>query len=915
MGIEPGLQLLHYRLTEKIGQGGMGVVWKAIDTTLDRAVAIKILPDSLAEDPERLARFAREAKLLASLNHPNVAAVYGMHQALRSEPPSGAGGINFLAMEFVDGEDLSTALKRGPLPVEHALGYAEQIAAALEEAHEKGVVHRDLKPANMRITPEGKLKVLDFGLAKAFAADSVSSETERSLSPTITSAGTRAGLILGTAAYMAPEQARGGAVDKRADIWAFGVVVYEMLTGRSLFKAETVSDTLAGVLKTEIDFSRLPESTPAAIRRLLRRCLERNPRNRLHDIADARIVIDEQLSGKLEESSSPKTAGGPSFPAARPTALVAVAGLLVALGAAGGWIARRPAPSAAPSTTRLSIRLTPEMPYKVSSIPGCSIAISRDGARVAYVAAFGSRDQLVVRALDEILPRAVATLDTVRQPFFSPDGKWIGYFESDSLQKVSLEGGRPVTLVADLSNAAWVRGSWSDDGRIVYDTWNTGLRVVSSDGGEARVLTQPEDEWNLGPDVIPGTTTVLFFTQSAAGFRIEAIGLDGSGRRTVLDDASQPRFLASGHLLFQRNGGLFVAPFDAKDAKVTGPAMPLALETMVDDERTATPVPQLAVATTGTLVYAPKQPSARSGSELVWVDRQGKSVPLASVPFPYPSFDLSPDGGQLSLAVRDGSRARLALFDLARQTLTPLRDEKLDIPTAAVFSADGQEIYFARYGTHRGEILAQRLEGGEPRLLGRLEATWIAPYSASRDGHWLVGTLYDPKSQSDIWILDLTAGDPGHAARIVAAKGEQLAPALSPDGRWLAYGTDETGKYEIYLQRFPGGESKVRVSSGGGEMARWSPDGRELYFLSSEGEAVMALAVKTEPKLELGAPLKLFDGSFWSDTGTGPSFELSADGRKFALIKKREDPNRSVELIVVQNWFTELGKLFQPGSR
>ncbi len=902
-----GSRLGPYEVTAKLGEGGMGEVYRATDSNLRREVAIKVLPAAFTSDPERLARFEREAQLLAQLQHPNIASIYGLEVS---------GGTRALVMELVEGPTLADRLQPGALPLEESLAIARQIAEALEAANEKGIVHRDLKPQNIKASIEGKVKVLDFGLAKAMdpIAGTVASAADMARAPTLTSAGTQVGMILGTAAYMAPEQAKGIAVDKRADIWAFGVVLYEMLCGYSLFDGDTVSDTLAAVLRAEIDFSTLPASTPPAIRRLLRRCLERNPKNRLHDIADARIVIDEVLSGRSVESATPASGVRPSSTARR-AALVAGVGLLAALGAAGGWLARRPAPADALSTTRLSIQLPPELPYKVSSIPGCSIAISRDGARVAYVAAFKSGEQLVVRALGEILPRAVATVDVVRQPFFSPDGKWVGYFDRNSLQKISPEGGRSVTLVAELSNAAWVRGSWSDDGRIVYDTWNAGLRVVSADGGEVRVLTQPEEEWHLGPEVIPGTATVLFFTQSAANFRIEAIGLDGTGRRTVLDDASQPRFLASGHLLFQRSGGLFVAPFDAKNAKVTGPAMPLALETMVDDERTATPIPQLAVATNGTLVYAPKQPSAKAGSELVWVDRQGKSAPLATVPFPYPSFDLSPEGDQLTLAVRDGSRARLALFDLARQTLTPLRDEQLDIPTAAVFSADGQEVYFARYGTHRGEILAQRLEGGEPRLLGRLEATWIAPYSVSRDGHWLVGTLYDPKSQSDVWLLDLTSGDPERATRIVAAKGEQLAPALSPDGRWLAYGTDETGKHEIYLQRFPGGESKVRVSSGGGELARWSPDGRELYFLSGNGAAVMAVAVKTEPKLELGAPFKLFDGSFWSDTGTGPSFEPSADGRKFALIKKLEDPNRSVELIVVQNWFTELRALFSSSSR
>jgi len=903
-----GSTLAHYRITAKLGEGGMGEVYRATDTKLDREVAIKVLPAAFVEDAERLARFEREAKLLAQLHHPNIAHIYGIEAT---------GDAHALVMELVEGPTLAERLESGSLPFEESLSLARQVAEALEEAHEKGIVHRDLKPQNIKASVEGKVKVLDFGLAKAMDPTAAASGAPSQLaaSPTLTLGATVQGVILGTAAYMAPEQAKGLAVDRRADVWAFGVVLYEMLTGVSPFVGDSVPDTLARVLQRDVDFAALPDTTTPAIRTLLRRCLERNPKNRLHDIADARLVIDDQLAGRLGETVAPAATVGSAGSRSSRAALLAAAVAIAGLGTAAGWLARRPAPPAQASLSRLSIRLPPETPYLVQSIPGCSIAISRDGALVAYVAASGLREQLFVRALDEIVPRAIGTADLARQPFFSPDGTWIAYFGSNGLQKVSVDGGRPVTLVAELANAAWVRGAWSDDGRIVFDTWNAGLRVVSADGGEVRVLTQPEEEWHLGPEVIPGTTTVLFFTQSAAGFRIEAIGLDGGDRRMVLEDASQPRYLASGHLLFQRNGGLFVAPFDAASAKVTGPAMPLALETMVDDERTATPTPQLAVSSNGTLVYAPRQPSARAASEIVWADRQGNTEPLATVPYPNPSFDLSPDGRQLALAVRDGGRARLAIFDLARRTLNPVREEQPDIPTAPLFSADGSEIFFARYGTHRGEILAQKLEGGEPRPLGRLEGTWIAPYSVSGDGRWVLGSLYDPESQSDLWFLDLEAGDPGAAARVLAEPGDQIAPALSPDGRWLAFTSWDNGIGDVYLERFPGGESRVRVTSSGGDMPRWSPDGRELLYLDPVGTAVFAVAVRTDPKLELGAPRKLFPGAFWTDTGTGPVFEVANDGERFVLLLRHEDPKRSAELIVVQNWFAEVSKLSRPGAR
>jgi len=905
-----GKRLGPYEITAKLGEGGMGEVYRATDTQLERQVAIKVLPSEFTADRDRLARFEREAKLLAQLHHPSIASIFGIAES---------DGVRALIMELVEGPTLAERLESGALPVDESLSIARQIAEALEEAHEKGIIHRDLKPQNIKASVAGKVKVLDFGLAKAMdpagTASGAPSASQLAASPTLTLGATVQGVILGTAAYMAPEQAKGFIVDKRADVWSFGVVLYEMLTGISPFVGDSVPDTLARVLQREIDFDSLPASTPTAIRQLLRRCLERNPKNRLHDIADARIVLDDQLAGRLVEvvarEASPESPGS----RARGSALLVGAAVVAALGVAVGWLAHRPAPLARAPVSRLSIPMPPEHSYRVQSIPGRSLAISRDGELVAYVAAFGESDRLFVRALGELSPRRIATADEARQPFFSPDGKWIGYFRGNELQKVSVDGGRPVTLVADLPGAAWLRGAWSDDGQIVYDTWNAGLRVVPAEGGAVRVLTQPEEEWNLGPEVIPGSTTVLFSTVSVAGFKIEAIGLDGSGRRTVLENASQPQILGSGHLLFERDGGLLVVAFDASSAKVTGPAMPLALEPMVDDERVATPVPQIAVSANGTLVYAPRQPSARAASELVSIDRQGTSEPLATVPYPSPTFDLSPDGRQLALAVRDGTRARLAIFDLARRTLTPLRDEQLDIPTAPVFSATGKEIYFARYGTHRGDILAQKLEGGEPRHLGRFEGTWIAPYSISRDGRWLVGTLFDPKTQSDIWSLDLEASDPEHAARTFAVPGDQIGPTLSPDGRWIAYETWDDGGTDVYVQRFPGGESKVRVSSGGGRSPRWSPDGRELFYLDGAGAAVLSVTVKTDPKLELGAPRKLFGGAFALDSGTGSEFEVSRDGKRFAMLLRHEDPKRASELVVVQNWFTEVSDLFRHDAR
>jgi serine/threonine-protein kinase len=880
----------------------MGEVYRARDSKLRREVAIKVLPEAVAEDAERLARFQREAEVLAALNHPHIAAIYGLEES---------DGVPALVLELVEGETLAERIAAGPIPVEEALGIARQIADALEAAHEKGIVHRDLKPANVKLTPGGKIKVLDFGLAKALTGDSSSPDVTSS--PTLTARSTQAGMIIGTAAYMSPEQARGKSVDKRADVWAFGALVYEMLTGRRAFEGDTVSDTLAAVLKTDPNWEALPAETPATVRKALRRCLERDRDRRLHDIADARIEMEEGSTAGVESMEGRVAARRPNAWTAALVGLAAGAALAAAilLGL------RRPLPPAARLQSRLSVRLPPGAPYRVDSYPGDSIAISRDGSRIAYSSPMLEGSQtLHIRRLDDLEVRPLAgTEGTAQQPFLSPDGEWIGYFARDSLRKVSARGGSPVTLVHDLPNAPWLRGSWSDDGRIVYDTWNAGLRIVAAEGGATRVLTQPDSEWNLGPEVLPGSDTVLYFAQTATSFRIESVSLDGKNRKTILENASHPRCLASGHLLFVRDGGLMLAPFDAGALRVTGPAVPVPLNVMMDHPNVGAPLPQLAVSREGTLVYAPSRRAGARQSTLVWVDRAGKSEEIATVPFAWPHFDLSRDDGRLALSGRDGGLVRIEIFDLARKTLTPLREERLDYPAMPVWSPDGSRIFFSRFGTHESALLTQSVDGGAPQSLLTLPGTWMAPRTFSRDGRFLAISVYNPKTGSDIWVLDLAAPKGEKPARaFLDIAGDQFCPALSPDGKWLAYASSETGRDEIYLRRFPGGEGKVRISSDGGFAPLWSSDGRELFFQSQDGSTMMAVSIETRPTLRLGQPQRLFEGHFQSSSDVGLSFAVSPDSRRFLMVRQDESPREATELVVVQNWFQEIERLTAAGG-
>jgi len=675
MSLAPETTLLHYRLVEKLGAGGMGVVWRAVDTTLDREVAIKVLPEAFALDAERLARFEREAKLLASLNHPNIATVHGLHESR---------DVRFLAMELVAGEDLAERLARGALPVDDAFGIAHQIAQALEAAHDSGVVHRDLKPANVRITPAGAVKVLDFGLAKAFAAGSAERAASPSHSPTITSVGTLTGVILGTAAYMSPEQAKGKEVDRRADVWAFGVVLYEMLTGRRLFDGETISETLAAVLMKEIAWDALPADTPPRIRRLLRRCLQRDPQSRLRDAGDARLLIEEVLAGADREEVRQRPRYGSAF------LWAASVFAAVATGVALDRFVPRPVPA------------RPLRKFELS-VPDVERArISPDGRRLTYV----SSGKLWVRDLDRLEARPLEGTEGAGVFFWSPDAAWVAYLADGKLWKVPAGGGKP-TMICDLPGPEGffgrAGGVWERDGTILFTTDRTGLLRVSAQGGDPKSVLEPQPDEETafhGVNALPDGRGVVFVVHRTGEGRpkwdtLAAYAAGKNTKKILLQVEGQwlmgPVYSSTGHLLYRRepdNPGIWALPFSPSELEVTGEPFLVAPNGKYPS-----------VAEDGTLVYI--SGGGEREVQPAWVDRGGKLLGTIGEPQRVNrwSLALSPDQGRVALTLGDGDESDVWVYDAIRGTrarLTSTRDA-----TNPAWSPDGKRIIY-----HRGKSTA-----------------------------------------------------------------------------------------------------------------------------------------------------------------------------------------------------------------
>jgi serine/threonine-protein kinase len=794
-----------YRLDREIGRGGMGVVYLAHDTRLDRDVAIKVLPPAVTEDQERLARFEREARMLATLNHPNVAAVYGLEEV---------GGTRYLVLEYVDGETLDTRLERGPLPTDDALAIARQMAEAIESAHEKGIIHRDLKPGNVMVTVDDRVKVLDFGLAKAFeehtSSSSVSASSPTVLPENVPRSPTVAGVILGTAGYMSPEQARGKRVDKRSDIWSFGCVFFEMLSGARVFPGESVTDSLGATLHKDPEWGLLPPETPPTVQLLLRRCLHKDRDHRLQDIGDARVEIEEALSDPLSSSLS---FAGPAVAARRRLTVPwpVAAALAIVTGVALTWSFLRPVP-------RPDGRFSIGLPDNIAMATGISnnVTISPDGRHIVFAAG-----RLYVRAIDEFEARPIPETEGALGPFFSPDGHWIGYHVSgvpqrtsgrpnldNALRKVPLDGGGPVTIC----EAVTVRGAdWGPDDTIIFTpSHNEGLYRVAATGGAPRAVTSPDREAGTKthrfPQLLPGGRAVLFmigtaYMTSYDEAQIAVLDLETGEQKILIEGGLCPRYISTGHIVYGRSGSMLALPFDVDRLEVTGPPF-----TVLDGMMTSGIYGNALYTCSdeGTLVYAPGELIERL-KKLVIVDRKGEPRELDLPARPYYDPRFAPDGDRLAVTIY-GANDDLWIVDLKRGTLSRLTAGWDD--SSPVWSPDGRSIAYQtnRYGT-RGLYRVPVDGSAEWGTLLENDVEDVTSWSA--DGRLLLFTRRDPDRGFDIWIRP----EEGDAEPLLSTRFDEGYGRLSPDGRWLAYIANDTGRDELYVRPFRGPGRRWQISS------------------------------------------------------------------------------------------------------
>jgi Tol biopolymer transport system component len=889
-----------YEIVSTLGAGGMGEVYRARDTALGRDVALKVLPSSFAADAERIARFQREAKTLAALNDPHIAQIYGLQDI--------GGGQRAIVMELIDGDDLSQRIARGPLPLDEALAIARQIAVALEAAHEQGIIHRDLKPANIKVGSNGTVKVLDFGLAKPKETTGASSPSI-SRSPTMTSpAMTEAGMILGTAAYMSPEQARGKVVDTRADIWAFGCVLYEMLTGRRAFDGEGVSETIARVIEREPDWSRLPPALTPALSTYLRRCLQKDSRQRVQSIGDVRLALD----GAFETTVAP--AAVPSRRHWRRLALVAAAAIVASAAIAGTMVrfAMHPAP---PRVSRLEV--TPSGPASLTvGWNDRDLTITPDGSRLVYVGNRGT--QLFVRSLDALAPVAVFT-GQPRGPFASPDGQWIGFVDGlGELKKVAMTGG-PAISVATLDTAGPSGATWAPDDTIIIATNSvvTGLQQVAAAGGPVTVLTRPDRERgeadHFWPEMLPNGRGVLFTITALTGgmdaAQIVVLDLKTGNRRVLVRGGSHAHYVQSdesdenGHLIYATSGTLRAVAFDLSTLETRGASVAVVPNVVT----TLWGGVEAMVAGDGTLAYVSGNLEGTPRT-LVWVDRQGLETPISAPPRPYLLPALSPDGARIAVYANDQEHD-LWGWDIGRASLTRLTFAN-GVDVVQVWTPDSSRLIFTseQAGVRNLFWRAGNGTGAIERLTESPNTQY--PSAVSPDGRQLIFSETAPSTDNDVMAIELSGAR--RVTPIVRTALTERNGIISPDGRWLAYEANDSGRFEIYVRPFPDVHSgHWTVSNEGGTRPIWTQSGQELVYVSPTG-ALMQVGVQRGPSWTATKPtLVVKEGYFTNPSWWGRSYDISPDGQRFLMIKEGgiDGTMATPTIIVVLNWFEELNRL------
>ncbi len=882
-GIPPGTRFGTFEILSPLGRGGMGEVYRARDIRLGREVALKMLPTRSLSDADSRARMEAEARLVASLNHANIASLYGVVDSATAP---------CLVLELVPGRTLAERLAFGPLPLREALGIARQIAEALEAAHLGGVVHCDLKPSNVKVTPEGRVKVLDFGLADA---------------PGFVAAGDVSGLgalthggaqpLCGTPAYMSPERIGGRAVTAQMDVWSFGCVLYEMLTGRKAFQGATLSETIVAILDKTPDWRRLPPETPMRVRELIERCLRKDPHRRLRHIGDALIEIEAALQRRPPVVASPAT---PRWYLRGSS--IAVAASLLALTIGFGL-----APTASPPrAARLHLNVPAAAPLALDRQP--SIALSPDGTELVYVGTDAGGSRLYARDLDELEVRPLAGTDGATSPVFSPDGSSLVFARGGKIERLPAAGGEPVALC----DAPALHGmAWGDDGQLYYSpTSDGGIHAVPVAGGSPRAITVPDIEAGESahrwPEALPGGRALLFTIHRAGSdsldeARIAALSLSTGQRKILIEGGAFPRYLPTGHLVYARSGTLFAVPFDVARLEVRGPPVPVVNAVSFSPLSGAA---HFTFSRTGVLVYSPggTQPVARS---LLWVSRDGATRPVTGTRRAYCGPRLSPQGGRLILAIEDDRGFDLWSQELDREALMRLTAEPGN-ERLPLWMPEGLRFVYSASATEQASSLLWKAADGGGEALTLLDTGHeIVPGSVSRDGAWLAYTERDPgrgSTGSDIWVLPLSAGD-RHPEPFLQTPFDEAGPSFSPAGNWLAFTSDESGRSEVYVRPFPGPGGKWQVSTEGGSEPVWSPKGDEIFFRSATN--MMAAPVTTQDGFQADKPVILFEDTYDRGLLGYPNYDVTPDGSRFLMIRSEPRP-APTQLNVVLDWFADL---------